>query len=176
MTPVSLKYADAADRAYGLCGMALALYIFDAEKYIDSLSVNAPADLGLSLTPDFFLPINPAMSVKSVWSSSLQHFQLTAGMVIGNLLSRAIVRRRSDLPSAVRSLMMTHLTAEGDEACGLEPAEVNRLCDKAYSYLHQLLAHPTVNSTINSMARELSDRSTLSREQILSYLVPLGRL
>lgn len=176
MTPVSLKYADSTDRAFGLCGMALALYIFDAEKYLDSISLEAPADCGLTLTSDFFTPANPCLSVKSVWSSSLQHFQLTSGMVIGNLLARSIARRRTDLPANVRSLMMTHLVGEGEEACGLEPAEVNRLCDKAYDYLHQLLLHPAVNSAVCAMARELSERSVLSRDQIMPYLLPLSNL
>lgn len=176
MASASLKYTDATDRAFGLCGMALSLYIFDAEKFLDSLSLEAPADKGLRLTPDFFSPVNPGLSVKNVWTSSFRHFQLTSAMVIGNLLARSLGRRHSELSGEVRTLMLDHLTAEGEEACGLETAEVEQICDNSFNYLRRLLLHPTVNSAICTMARDLSDRKSLSREEILAHLLPLSRL
>lgn len=176
MPSASLKYADSTDRAFGLCGMALSLFIFDAEKYIDSVKLDAPADLGVKLTPDFFIPANPGLSVKNVWTSSFRHFQLTSAMVIGNLLARSLGRRHSDLPHEVHSLMLEHLAREGKESCGLEAAEVEQICDNSFNYLRQLLLHPTVNSTICAMAKELSDRKSLSREEILLHLLPISRL
>ena len=176
MTSASLKYTDATDRAFGLCGMALSLYIFDAEKYLDSVDIDAPADKGLRLTPDFFLPVNPGLSVKNVWTASFKHFQLTSAMIIGNLLARSLGRRHSDLSREVRSLMLSRLADEGEEKCGLDTAEVEQICDKSFNYLRQLLMHPAVNSAICSMARDLSDRKSLSREEIMSHLSPLSRL
>lgn len=176
MASASLKYTDSTDRAFGLCGMALSLFIFDAEKYIDSLHIDAPADQGLRLSADFFTPVNPGLSVKNVWTSSFRHFQLTSAMVIGNLLSRSLSRRQSELSGEVRSLMLQHLTREGEETCGLESSEVEQLCDNAFGYIRQLLMHPVVNSTICAMAGELSSRKALSREEILSHLHPLSRL
>lgn len=176
MTSASFKYTDSTDRAFGLCGMALSLYIFDAEKYIDSVDLDAPADNGIRLTPDFFLPVNPGLSVKNVWTSSFKHFQLTSAMVIGNLLARSLGRRRTDLSKEVRNLMLSHLADEGEEACGLETAEVEQICDNSFNYLRQLLMHPAVNSAICTMARDLSDRKSLSREEIMAHLSPLSRL
>ncbi|MDE5978746.1 MAG: hypothetical protein K2L39_05175 [Muribaculaceae bacterium] len=176
MASASLKYTDSTDRAFGLCGMALSLYIFDAEKYIDSLRLDAPADYGMRLTPDFFTPVNPGLSVKNVWTASFRHFQLTSAMVIGNLLARSLGRRHSDLSREVRSLMLEHLAREGEESCGLEAAEVEQICDNSFSYLRQLLMHPAVNSAICDMARSLSERQTLSRDEILTHLMPLSRL
>jgi hypothetical protein len=172
----SFKYTDRTDRAFGLCGMALSLFIFDAEKYIDSISVDAPTDQGLRLTPDFFAPRNPGLSVKSVWSSSYQHFQLISAMLIGNLLARSIGRRRADLSHQVRDILLNNLTDEGAEACGLEASEVESICDSAFDYLRRTMLHPTVHSTVEKMAKELADKNTLSREQILSSLQPLQRL
>lgn len=176
MTSASLKYTDRTDRAFGLCGMALSLFIFDAEKYIDSLELDAPADCGMKLSPDFFVPSNPGLSVKSVWTSSFRHFQLTSAMVIGNLLARSLSRRRSDLSREVKSIMVDHLVREGEETCGLETAEVEQICDNSFNYLRQLLLHPVVNSTICSMAKALSDHKAMSREEILTHLMPLARL
>lgn len=176
MASASFKYTDSTDRAFGLCGMALSLFIFDAEKYIDSISLSAPADFGLRLTPDFFTPVNPGLSVKNVWTASFRHFQLTSAMVIGNLLARSIGRRHSDLSAEVRSLMMQHLAKEGEDSCGLETAEVEQICDNSFSYLRQLLMHPAVNEAVTEMARALSQRQTLSREEIMTHLIPLNRL
>lgn len=176
MPSASLKYSDATDRAYGLCGMAFSLFVFDAEQYIESLSVDAPADLGLNLTPDFFATTNQNLSAKAVWTDSFRHFQLNSAMVIGNLLARSITRRSTDLSSAVQSLMMRQLAGEGEEACGLETAEVNRICDKSLSYMRRMFMHPTVHATLRDMARELDTRKALSRDRIMAYLSPLARL
>lgn len=176
MASASLKYTDPSDRAFGLCGMAFALFIYEADSYIDSLSIDAPADNGLKLTPDFFSPANPNLSVKSVWRSSFRNFQLVAAMVMGNLLSRSLARRRSDLSGEVQSLLFSNLAKEGEEKCGLEAQEVEDICSKAFGVLNQLLRHPAVNSAICSMTRALSENRTMSREQILPYLLPLQRL
>ena len=40
MSSASIKYSDDTDRAFGLCGMALALYIYDAEQYLAALSAD----------------------------------------------------------------------------------------------------------------------------------------
>ncbi len=176
MASASLKYTDRTDRAFGLCGMALSLFIFDAEKYIDSLELDAPADFGLKLTPDFFQPSNPALSVKNVWTSSFRNFQLTSAMVIGNLLARSLNRRRSDLSNEVKSLMIEQLIKEGENACGLETAEVEQICDNSFNYLRRLLIHPVVNSTICAMAKTLADNKVMARDEILAHLTPIERL
>lgn len=176
MSSASLKYTDTTDRAYGLCGMAFALFILEAERYIDTLSMDAPPDNGLTLTSDFFSPANPNLSVKSVWRSSFRHFQLVSAMMMGNILSRSIARRQSDLSREVRTLLFNHLINEGEESCGLEPTEVEDVCSNSYEYLRQLLSYPAVSSAIRSMTQELSRRRVLSREQIMPYLIPLQRL
>ena len=72
--------------------------------------------------------------------------------------------------------MMQHLAKEGEDSCGLETAEVEQICDNSFSYLRQLLMHPTVNEAVTEMARALSQRQTLSREEIMTHLIPLSRL
>ncbi|MDE6282679.1 MAG: hypothetical protein K2L97_01670 [Muribaculaceae bacterium] len=176
MPSASLKYSDATDRAFGLCGMALSLFIFDAEQYIDSLRIEAPADMGVNLTPDFFTPANPGLSVKSVWKDTFRHFQLSSAMAIGNLLARSLARRHSELSHEVRSLMLSHLCREGEDACGLESSEVIQIFDNSFDYLSSIMRHPRINSTICLMADELASRKTLSRDDILRYLIPLGSL
>lgn len=176
MVSASIKYADSADRAFGLCGMALALFIFDSEQYLDSLSLDAPADMGLGLSPDFFVAANQNLSAKDVWKFEFRNFQLVSAMVIGNLLSRSLTRRDSDVSSQVKNLLYSFLEKEGEDACGLDDSEVARLCDQTYSYLHRLFRHPSVNSTVKAMAQELETARTLTRDNVMHYLAPLNRL
>lgn len=176
MASASLKYTDRTDRAFGLCGMAMALFVYDAEEYIHSMSLDAPADAGLTLTPDFFVATNPNLSAKSVWASSLKHFQLVSAMVLGNLLARNLARRKTTPDRDVRRHLLENLIEEGSEACGLEANEVEALCENSFDYLHQLLCHSTVNTAVNAMADDLERETTLSRDRILQFLFPLRRL
>ena len=170
MSSASIKYSDDTDRAFGLCGMALALYIYAAEQYLAALSADAPADLGLELTPDFFTVANPALSAKNVWKSSLENFSLGSAMLLANLLARSLVRRHSELSQPVRNLAINVLGEEGCDACGLAEAEVTRMRDKAYMYMHRLLSHPGIAQIISDMAKTLQTERTLSRDRIMPYL------
>lgn len=176
MTPVSLKYADADDRAFGLCGMALALFVFESDRYLLSLDVDAEADQGLELTGDFYIPANPNLSAKGVWTGLFRQFQLTSAMMMGNLLSRALARRSVPIPRDVYRLMMAHLHDEGEEACGLTEGEVDTLCDKSYGYLQRVISYPAVSAIIRNMADDLMRRHTLDRDAIAAHLAPLDRL
>lgn len=176
MTPVSLKYSDRTDRAYGLCGMALAMFVYDAEQHLRGVSVEAPADCGVELTPDFFIVSNPNLSAKSVWNSSLKHFQLVAAMAVGNLLARGIGRRKEDIGRELHEALLQSLVEEGSESCGLDSGEVKALCDNSFSYLHRLLWHRAVNDAIGAMARELDSVGSLSHDRIMNFLLPLSRL
>ncbi len=170
MSSASIKYSDDTDRAFGLCGMALALYIYDAEQYLAALSADAPADLGLELTPDFFTVANPALSAKNVWKSSLENFSLGSAMLLANLLARSLVRRHSELSQPVRNLAINMLVDEGADACGLAEAEVMQICDKAYMYMHRLLSHPGIAGIIRDMAQALQTERSLSRDRIMPFL------
>lgn len=174
MTPVTLKYSDRTDRAYGLCGMAFSMFVYDVEEFLDTLTVNSEVGSGMVLTPDFFAASNPNLSVKSVWSSSLKQFQLLSAMAIANLLTRSLARRHADIPPALRDDLYRDLAAEGAESCGLEASESNILCDRSYSYLRNLLQQPRVAHAIARMAGQLEADGSLSRDKILGYLQPLG--
>lgn len=176
MPSASLKYADAEDRAYGLCGMALALYIYDAEQFIDNISIDAPADLGLTLSADFFAPSNPNLSVKAVWKESFRNFQILSAMVIGNVLSRSLSRRHAELANNVKSLVFSALTDEGDASCGLTETEVESVCSRSFDYIARVLRNPTVAATVDSMVRELNLARSLDRDRILAHFLPLQRL
>lgn len=176
MPSAPLKYSDTTDRAYGLCGMALALFIYDSEDYIESLSLDAQADEGLGLTPDFFFADNQNCSAKAVWKAQYRMFQITSAMLIGNLLCRSIIRRKSDLSREVSNLLLSHLLNEGEDRCGLESSEVREILAEPFSYLRRIFLHPRVADTLTTMATDLSRAKTLPRDQVLHYLRPLNRL
>lgn len=176
MPSAPFKYIDTTDRAYGLAGMALALFMYDAEDFIASVSIDNPADGGIEFSPDFFVVNNPKMSAKTIWNSDYRHFQLTAAMLIGNLLCRSLSRRKSDISREVSNLLLSHLLQEGEEACGLEPAEVRQLLAEPFDQLRRTLLHPSVDSIVRNIADELNRSHTLDHDRILSFLRPLNRL
>lgn len=176
MASAPLKYTDATDRAYGLCGMVMAMFIYDADDYIRALSIDAPADDGLMLTPDFFVVNNPHLSAKAIWNNDYRRFQLSSAMFIGNLLCRSITRRKSDISREVSDLLLSHLLREGEEACGLEPTEVRELLAEPFSYLRRVFMHPEISSVVKTMAEELSSKRTLDRDRISSFLLTLNRI
>lgn len=175
MTPGTLKYSDSTDRAYGLCGMAFAMFVYDVESCLDTLSVDSEVGDGLTVTPDFFAASNPNLSVKSVWSTALKQFQLTSAMAIANLLARSMARRNADIPPAIRADLYRDLAAEGAETCGLEASEANALCDRSFSYLRDLLQQRPVAFTLKQMADSLESEGSLTHDKILAFLQPLSR-
>lgn len=176
MPSASLKYTDKTDRAYGLCGASLALFVYDAERFISHLSIDAPADAGVDLFPEFFMIENQNISAKTVWNNQYRRFQVAAAMMIGNLLCRSISRRKSDISREVSNLLLSHLLREGEESCGLDASEVRELLAEPFDYLRKLLRHPRINATMCDMAQELSENRSLERDRVLAYLRPLNRL
>ena len=79
---ITLKYKDEEDRAYGLGGMVVSMYLLDNEKYIDSVSMDADPDEGMQFTADFFHLPNPNLSPKAVWNDSLSRFNLLNGLLL----------------------------------------------------------------------------------------------
>lgn len=176
MASASIKYSDTTDRAFGLCGMALALYIFDSDRYLDTLRLDAPADMGLALTPDFFIASNQNISAKGVWKADFRNFQIVSAMMIANLLSRSMSRRSADLSTPVRNLLFDMLHREGAESCGLESDEVDQLCDRTFSYLRRVFLHPSVDDAVKQMARSLQSARSLGRESVMEFLLPLNSI
>lgn len=164
---VTFKYADEKDRAYGLGGMAACLVLMEDEGFIDSISLDAEADFGLTLSTDFFYMPNPNLSAKSVWKENINHFELLAGMLVSNVLSRALVRKHSEVSRELCELILSRLKEEGREACSLDEDEVRDIFYKNYSFFHRVFSHDRVNSLMDDFVSELMEKRKMDKEAVL---------
>lgn len=172
---VTLKYRDERDRAFGLGGMAVCMGVMESERYIDNISLDAETDHGIRFTPDFFYLSNPALSAKAVWNDRLNHFQLLTGLVVSNLLSRAVVRNGEDVGREVTDLLLGHIADEGKNLCSLEDDEIRELYVKTFNYFNRLFFNSEVCRVINSIVDNLEKKRTIGNEEIVALLRPLSR-
>ncbi|MDE5594227.1 MAG: hypothetical protein K2I89_01460, partial [Muribaculaceae bacterium] len=108
----SLKYTDEKDKSYGLTGMAISMIVLDGEEYLSGMSIDAPVGEGVELSQDFYFIGNPRLSAKIAWNEILKHFQLSAGMVISNVMCRSYVQHRRKLSSELVALLKDLVRAE----------------------------------------------------------------
>lgn len=173
---MKLQYIDENDKCYGITGMAIGLVIWDAENVLSAVSVDAPADEVVEFTPEFYFAGNPGLSAKVAWNHIVRHFQVSMGMMIGNLLCRSYVLHKEDVDEETRSRLLRYLDEEGRETCSLESDEVERLFNKSYNYLYKVFNHAGVQSVANDFARELSSRRRMSRGEVIEQLRALQML
>lgn len=173
---MKLRYIDEDDKCYGITGMAIGMVVWDAEDVLSSVSVDAPADESVEFTPEFYFSGNPGLSAKVAWNHILQHFQVSMGMLIGNLLCRSYVLHKEKVDDDVRDELLHYLDEEGRETCSLESDEVERLFNKSYNYLHKVFNHAGVQSVAHDFARELKAHRRMTRGEVVEQLRALHML
>lgn len=164
---VTLKYKDERDRAYGLGGMTVCMVMLDNEEFIDSVDLDAPADSGILFSPDFYYAENPNMSAKAVWRKKSSQFEAVAGMLVSNLLSRALVREQTEITRDLSDLLLSHLKDEGKEACSLDEDEVKDIFYKTYSFFHRVFSHHQVGIMMNEFVDTLVEKRRMDRDALI---------
>ncbi len=171
----AIKYADENDKAYGLAGMAISLLAWDAEEWLESINIDAPADAAMQMSADFYLTIAPKVSAKALWEQASKRFQLTAAMTVANVTCRQMsLHHHSSLSGEIDAELRSLLTDEGAELCGYESDEVSRLYGRAVSYCHRLFAHSGVCQLADKLAARIIDSRTLEAPEGFAILAPLN--
>lgn len=173
---MKLRYIDENDKCYGITGMAIGMVIWDAENVLSSISVDAPADEAVEFTPEFYFSGNPRLSAKVAWNHILQHFQVSMGMLIGNILCRSYVLHKETVDSDTRNELLSYLDEEGKDVCSLESDEIERMFNKSYNYLHKVFNHAGVQSVVHDFARDLKAQRRMSRGEVVEHLRALRML
>lgn len=172
---VTLKYSDERDRAYGLGGMVVCMGVMESEQFIDTVSIDAESDEGLRFTPDFFYLSNPQLSAKAVWNDRLNHFQLLTGLVISNLLSRAMLKNHESVSRELSDLLLGHISDEGKHLCSLEDDEIKALYTKTFNYFQRFFNQREVEIMVGNIVDGLIGRRTLTNEEVQMFLRPMKR-
>ena len=169
----TLKYKDDTDRAYGLTGMSVCLCLMDSERFLMHLDLDSEADQGMVFTPDFYQIQNQKLSAKAVWAGNLNHFKLLTGMMISNLMCRALVRDGKEITRELSDLVLRNLQTEGAPLCSLEADETGRLYTESYNFFHRVFCHPQVDTLVEALVRELQQKRHVEAETVLQILRPL---
>lgn len=173
---VGLKYIDEEDKCYGIAGMAVAIMVFDGENLLSSISLEAPANEAMEFTSDFYFSGNPRLSAKYSWNKLLEHYQLSIGMLIANIMCRNIVLHHKPISNELKNLAYRYVLEEGQDVCSLEKDEIKALFDKSYSYLYNIFNHSGVQNIIFEFVNQIKLKKSLSQKEVLENLQALGML
>ncbi len=171
-----LGYRNEQDRCYGATGMAIGLVVYDGEKYLDSLTIDGPADDMLRYTSEYYVTASPRLSAKNSWNQLLRSYNLSMVSVLSNALCRCLVLDGTPVRFEVKQELHDVVCEEGRESCSLEDDELERLFNKNYDYLFRIFSHSGVQGVAHDFAHHLQEQRTLSRLEILEHLRALQML
>lgn len=173
---LQLKYNDERDRSYGLTGVAISMVALDAEEYLDSISLDAPVGNSIEFSHDFFFITGPSFSAKSAWNERLKHFQITAGMIIANMMCRNYVQHRRKLSSDILDSLRDFVRDEGSALCSLEDDETDEVFNRSVSYFDRLFSYARVHEIANDFADNLINQRHVSAQEAVERLRQLSMI
>lgn len=171
-----LKYSDERDRSYGLTGVAISMVALDAEEYLYSISLDEPVGNSVEFSHDFFFVTSPSFSAKSAWNERLKHFQVTAGMVIANLMCRNYVQHRRKLSADILRSLRDFVRDEGETFCSLDNDETDELFDRSVSYFDRLFSYARVHQIANEFADHLVSERSVTAQDVLERMRQLSMI
>lgn len=175
--PDSLKYADEADKSFGLAGMAISLMAWDAREWLEAIDIDAEPDSAMRMTADYYLTVAPRVGAKAVWEQALTRFRLTTAMTVANVACRQIVHNgHSRLAEATDAALRGVLTEEGSALCSLDDDEVSRIYGKSLAYCSRLFSHPGVCGLASTLASALREKRAMEAADVFEILAPLSRM
>ena len=171
-----LRYTDEKDKSYGLAGMAISMFVLDGEEYLNGMSIDAPVGEGVDLSQDFYFIGNPRLSAKIAWNEILKHFQLSAGMVISNVMCRNYVQHRRKLNSELVDALKAFVREEAKENCSLDEDESDAIFEKSLNYFDRLFSYARVHEIANDFASAIVAQSSMTVQEILEQLRNLSMI
>lgn len=171
-----LRYSDEQDRAYGLAGMAIALFVLDGQKYINSISIDVPVGQSIDFSEDFYFVNNPKFSAKIAWNENLKHFQLSAGMILSNIICRNYVRHRHKLSSDVINDLKRIVCEDAASDCSLDKDESDMMFSNSLQYFDRLFSYSTVHEVARDFVDAIGRRRSLSSQEVIENLSRLDGL
>lgn len=169
-----LKYIDETDKSLGIAGMAITLVACDCEDMLACVSLE-DGEESISMAEEFFFNGNPRLSAKIAWNEILKQFQVTAGMLIGNVLCRKFckgISPEADLLKVVHDIIIE----EGARHCSLDEDEADAVYNKNYRYYNRLFMHPTVVGVARDFATALRMQRRMTSGEVIENLRKLGNI
>lgn len=170
------KYSDEDDKCLGIAGMAISMVVWDNEDLLSSVSLDAQSGESIEFTPQYYFAGDPKMSAKASWTQIIEHYQITMGMLIANVMCRHYTQSDKPIENKTKDTIFSLLEKEGKETCSLEKDEIERLFDKTYDYLNRVFMHHGVQTIANDLASSLKQSRKMTRSEIMEHLEALSEL
>lgn len=165
-----LAYKDDGDRALGLAGMAMALYINDAEGALVALDLDSERGQGVVLGPEFHFAANPRYSAKLAWQQTLAEFKTLTAMAVGNAMCRRYVGQGTGLTQAEIQYLIDFASQQGGEMCALEPDECRRAYVDIMQAMHRVFSYGAARSVASQLSNALLEHRRLSGAECLDIM------
>ncbi len=166
---LTLQYLNEDDRAYGLAGMAISLAAFNAMDRVAEITLDTDGPM-VTFSNEYYFSGSPSISPKATWHNLINNFRITSAMAISNLLSRSMVRMKTEVPADLLDSLKEVIVAEGEESCALEEDEIDELFNRTLAYSRRIFNNPRLHPAIDEFARVISRRRTLSGREITDEL------
>lgn len=170
---ITLTYLNEDDKAYGLAGMAISLAALDAIDRVVEVSLDSDGPM-VTFAHAYYFSSNPSISPKIVWDNMLHNFYVTSAMVMGNIMSRSMVRLGSEVPTGIYEDIRKMMGEEGRDTCSLDEDEVDIIFSKTRTNIGRIFRNPRLHPAIDRFARTISRRRQLSGMEILDELRALS--
>lgn len=167
---MKLQYIDENDKCYGITGMAIGVTIFDADEIISAISLDSESGETIEFSPGYYFNGNPRLSAKVSWNHILKHFEVSMGMLLGNVLCRSHVLNSMSFDNDTRKQLLELIEEEGRETCMLEDDEIESLFNRHYNYLSQVFNHMGVQRVARDFAETLKQCRRMSRGEMAEKL------
>lgn len=165
----SLSYLNEDDRAYGLAGMMVALANLDAIDRISKVSMDSDGPM-VEFSHAYYFSGSPSISPKSTWDNLVANFHITTSMVLGNILSRSLVRLKEEAPQDVLKEVYLLVEDEGKTTCELESDEVKQLFEHSLARAQRIFRNPRVQPAIDEFAHIISVKRSFTGREIFDEL------
>lgn len=172
----SLKYISDTDRSLGATGMTIAMIVMDGSHMLAGIDIDAAPDDMVQFMPEYYFEGNPRLMATASWRRLIENFNLTAGMLIGNVLCRRILGDGKMPEDHEREYLHGVVVEEGSQSCDLDQEEASALFANTYNKLSRLFLNRGVRSIGSEFATRLEQERTLSRLEVLNALSALRML
>lgn len=172
----ALRYTDDHDRSLGASGMAVAMMVLGGENMLAGLNIDAEPDDMVEFMPEYYFEGNPRLMASAAWRRLLGNFNLTAGMLVGNVMCRRILGAGTMPADEERDYLRSVIVAEGTDSCSLEPEEADSLFDNNYRKFSRVFLNRGVRSVTTELAAALLAARSMSRMDVMGHLSSLRML
>jgi len=169
-----LKYTDETDKSLGIAGMAISLVACDSEHLLAAVSLKDEEET-LQMAEEFFFSGNPRISAKIAWNELLRQYQITSGLLLGNVMCRALSAGHG-IDKDVLDFVHKLIIGDGQKYCSLDNDEAEAMYNKEYSYYYRMFSHPSVAEIARDFASTLRLQRRMTAGEVVENLRRLSSI